>query len=685
MKLNFRSVVDLHKLSPSSPLLPLFESIVNSIQSIKEAGLDAKDGHIHVQVLRDISLFNMGGNVGWETDIESFEIIDNGTGFNQQNYDSFDVYGSDHKSDIGCKGVGRIIWLKAFSNIEIDSIYQQEGEFYKRKFKFSIAKERELLENEQIDEAPLKTRVFLEGFLQKYKSKCPKRLETLARDIMNHCFTYLALDDCPQITISDDNDSISINALFIDNIKGKPVIDDFIVKGHKFQLISAKNFAASDKKHLLHFCAHKREVNYSHLSGYIKELTDKLSDEDGDFVYAGYIIGDLLDENINTDRTEFVTLESDDTELSDDFQEETEEQLLLGNTNVSNTITKDAIIKATLPIIKKFLDKEIQQYRQEKIKRIEQYVAQENPKYRPLIRHNPECIDRIRVFSDNEKLELELFKQEQHFKLQLKKEHKNFVLEDINAIVDYKDYSEKQSAYLSKIADMGKSDLASYIVHRKTMLDIFSSNLQYTDEDKQRYALEKNIHNLIFPMKTTSDDIDYNKHNLWIIDEKLAYHYYLASDKSISSYNVIDSQSGKEPDIAIFEPAFALTDDGIDSEINNITIIEFKRPGRVDRECIDQVIGYVQDIREGRRKDKNGRVLAETTHATVKFSCYILCDTPNEMVQFLKGRNFRSTSDGKGYFQHFDELNTYIEVIPYGKMIRDSNKRNKILFDKLFS
>lgn len=47
---------------------------------------------------------------------------------------------------------------------------------------------------------------------------------------------------------------------------------------------------------------------------------------------------------------------------------------------------------------------------------------------------------------------------------------------------------------------------------------------------------EKNIHQLIFPMTKTSDDIDYLQHNLWIIDEKLAYHHYLASDMKIKSW-----------------------------------------------------------------------------------------------------------------------------------------------------
>mgnify|MGYP006966519478 CR=1 FL=1 len=31
------------------------------------------------------------------------------------------------------------------------------------------------------------------------------------------------------------------------------------------------------------------------------------------------------------------------------------------------------------------------------------------------------------------------------------------------------------------------------------------------------------------------------------------------------------------------------------------------------------------------------------------------------------------------------ELDTYCEILPYNKMVQDSKKRNKILFDKLFN
>jgi hypothetical protein len=684
MQMNFKAIVELHKLSPSTPLLPLFEAIVNSIQSIEEVGI--VDGKIDIQVVREIentSLFAMSTGV-WETYVSSFAVSDNGIGFNDKNYNSFDVYGSDHKSTIGCKGVGRISWLKAFSEVSIESTYSQDGILYDRNFNFSVKSERKLLYNGKSKKTQTGSVIKLNGYFSKYKNKCPKRLETLARDIMNHCFTYLALEACPQIIIRDERDTISINTLFNDNIKGRPQIFGFTINGRDFKLISAKNYAASDKKHLLHFCAHKREVNSENLSNHITALTGKLFNEDGDFVFAGYVIGSVLDDSINADRTDFSILRGIDAENeSEDDMGDENKQTVIEGAKVSDDITKANIIKAAIPLISEYLKDEISQYSEEKKQQVESYVNTTNPRYRFLLKHDPNCIEQIRAFQDDEKLELELFRQEQSYKFRLKKEQKDFIRDDIDSIQDYKDYTQRCGEYLTRISDMGKSSLADYIMHRKVMLDILAKNLRYSDAEKQRYALEKEIHNIIFPMMTTSDDIDYSKHNLWIIDEKLAYHYYLASDKPISSYDVMDSNSDKEPDITIFESAFALTDEGGNSEVNNITIVEFKRPGRIDKECVDQAIGYIQDIRSGKRKDKHGQVLAEMTYKNVKFTCYILCDIPVQMTEFLEGRNFKKTPDGNSYYQYYDNLNAYLEVMPYKKMVNDSIKRSKILFDKL--
>lgn len=68
MDINFKGLVELHNLPSSEPLLPLFEAIVNSIQSINQGAV--KDGEIvvHVERANSQTLFSLND---WETDIEN--------------------------------------------------------------------------------------------------------------------------------------------------------------------------------------------------------------------------------------------------------------------------------------------------------------------------------------------------------------------------------------------------------------------------------------------------------------------------------------------------------------------------------------------------------------------------------------------------------------------------------------
>ena len=78
-----------------------------------------------------MNLFNQ-----WETDIENIIIVDNGIGFDDENYNSFDTYASEYKIQKGCKGVGRMLWLKAFCSVSIESIFVEEDKKKCRTFLF---------------------------------------------------------------------------------------------------------------------------------------------------------------------------------------------------------------------------------------------------------------------------------------------------------------------------------------------------------------------------------------------------------------------------------------------------------------------------------------------------------------------------------------------------------------------
>lgn len=654
-------MVELHTLPTSEPLLPLYEAVVNSIQSINQANIS--DGSIYIKIEREDSLSLLEKET-WETDIENIIIHDNGSGFTEDNFKSFNTYASDFKKMLGCKGVGRMIWLKAFGSVKVESTYCENGNWFHRTFTFdkvnAVSNEtKESVENDAYNS----TIITLKNLRSKNKSNTPKKISTIARDLLNHCFIYFVLGKAPKITISDGTENISVNGLF-ENIKKEDIATvEFSIEDKSFRLIHFKNYNPNSSTHCLNLCANDRRVSSTNLQSVFNGVNSKFVTAEGAFVYNGYITSDYLDENVNRERTSF---NIEDTQIS-----------------TFNRVTRNEIISTAMEHILAYLRDDLVAYNDNKRGKIERFIRNVNPRYRLLLRRYPECIDNILISDDEEKLELELFKQEQQYKLKLKEEGKELE-KIIKGNINAADIMKKTTAYAEKLSEMGKSSLAEYILHRKAVLDILENNLKYQDDN--RYAYEESIHQMVFPMQQTSDDVDYTAHNLWLIDEKLSYHYYLASDKKIKSMDPIQSASKNEPDIAIFDSPFAFTDES-EQPFRNVTIIEFKRPGRESygdsENPIQQVIEYMDDFTNGKIKTKDG--LTIDGNSNIRFFCYILCDISEKLKKYIKQYDFQETPDGQGYYFYSKNYNAYMEIVPYNKMIRDSKKRNKILFDKLFN
>ena len=49
-----------------------------------------------------------------------------------------------------------------------------------------------------------------------------------------------------------------------------------------------------------------------------------------------------------------------------------------------------------------------------------------------------------------------------------------------------------------QMSDIGKSNLAEYVMHRKTILDILAQNIRYKDQEQQKYAYEKKYSSTYF-------------------------------------------------------------------------------------------------------------------------------------------------------------------------------------------
>ena len=162
------------------------------------------------------------------------------------------------------------------------------------------------------------------------------------------------------------------------------------------------------------------------------------------------------------------------------------------------------------------------------------------------------------------------------------------------------DYRARVTAYLVKVDDIKKSDLANYVFHRKVILDILQKAICRGQDGK--YAREDLIHELIMPMRKISNDIRLDSCNLWLIDERLAFHDFLASDKPLVSMEITGSEESRRPDICalnVYDDPILVNDDQ-NLPLASIVVVEIKRPmrndataGEEEKDPVEQALGYL--------------------------------------------------------------------------------------------
>src|SRR5262245_30544639 len=93
----------------ASAMQPLFEAISNAIHSAqsKFGGNVSKLGRVHVTIATDRRKEEV-----WAV------VEDNGIGLDKTNWEAFTTTDTDNKIKIGGKGVGRLLWLDCFSEID---------------------------------------------------------------------------------------------------------------------------------------------------------------------------------------------------------------------------------------------------------------------------------------------------------------------------------------------------------------------------------------------------------------------------------------------------------------------------------------------------------------------------------------------------------------------------------------
>lgn len=111
-------------LPASQVLLALFEAVVNGIHAI-DAAAAGQRGEIVVEVIRapqGAFPFDRSSSSRAEP-VVGFVVSDDGEGFHDENMDAFRTLDTTHKASLGCRGVGRLLWLKAFRRVTVESVF----------------------------------------------------------------------------------------------------------------------------------------------------------------------------------------------------------------------------------------------------------------------------------------------------------------------------------------------------------------------------------------------------------------------------------------------------------------------------------------------------------------------------------------------------------------------------------
>ncbi len=662
--MNLAGQVNQMKLPKSKALWPLFETIVNSIQSLEET--KSCEAPLITIVANRLDYAQMTTEGTEELNhFNEFIVTDNGEGFIDKNYHSFLEAYSTLKLSKGCKGIGRFLWLKAFDSVSVKSIYMERDKWFKREFSFSIKNaiepEDNCIEIEVPDIQENSTEVCLKGFKYEYREEVALSLESLAKKIIEHCLPYFIIENCPKVVLQDSLGEKYIlneyyNKLYRDTLRR----NDFTIKGKAFSLYHMTVTEGADK-HELHMCANNREVKSYDLVKYIPNLNKKINADDQSYYYVGYIAGEYLDQAVNLDRYEF---SFSDSPLLDNLGEK--------------EITETAI-----EYIKIYLSDDLGKIKDEKKKRIDEFVKTKKPQYRYLLNHRGNVYDEIPVGLNDEKLDLELYKQEQKWEFDIAKQKMQIEERQKNSVADTEQFMDLFDSYCSSVTQLSQASLAEYIVRRKAVIDLLEKALELSEDGK--YSKESRLHSIICPMQITSDDVKFDEMNLWLIDDRLAYHQFLSSDQPMKSLPVMESDVPRRMDIAIFDKAISYSAE--EDAINSITIVELKRPQRDDLEAddknpINQVLKYVSDIKAGRVKKANGRGFGNVQNAA--FYCYIIADLTDSLIEDAENAGYNRTPDGEGFFGYNPVKGAYVEIISYEKLVRDAKKRNQVLFDKLF-
>ena len=668
-----KNIVEQVDLTSDDVLLPLLECVVNSIIGIQQLPKENTERKIQIQIERG----QLPQNPTFENlkTISAFKIIDTGIGFIDKNYKSFETPFSQINKDYGCKGIGRFTVLAAYQNYSVRSTFKENGKWYKRVFKFSTDKEIETIEFNETENQERKTIVEINNCINPIiLEKSALSILEIAEAIMHHCLIYYLNETLPLIEIIDNESKTGevINQLFEKVSKEKE--RDFEIKGNKFKIYITKTPKEGNRKNnYLYYCANSRAVGSGRNLKNINSLFTYPVIMNGDYFFFDiYIVSEFLNLKVFKTRNGF------------NIPKERENLLF----NSSENVTFQDIEEQVSEILEKEYESFVKDAKEQSIKQVVTYISQKAPRYNSFLK-NENILKAIPPNLSEDRLEEYLYKVSFNARKNVEQNIEKFIK---NKIVN-EDAINQIIADLKEKTAYDVDSLADYMTRRKAIIELFDKFLN-ADENGE-YRLEEDVHNLIFPLGLTSNELDYENHNLWLLDERFITYKFIASDKAITSYS--QTKSSKELDLILLDKPQMFDNpisfgDKSSGEVNSMVIFEFKRPGDIAHqkrttdyfwEFSDLIVPYFEEFlyKPVKKNYKGNQVIIKET--TPKFGYVILDIIPEPLIRYNKNKGWKMTPFGT-FFKIEPETNMHIEVMTFRKLLEFSKSRHNPFFDKLF-
>jgi hypothetical protein len=477
-----------------------------------------------------------------------------------------------------------------------------------------------------------------------------------------------------RIDLKDEDNTTNLSDLFFDSIvSDKRPVEVTVVGQHSasmLHILMPKKLAPIGNS--LIYCAADRSVVTKPISEVIG-LKTLPNEEHGPLVYIGLISGQLFDGALNHERTGF------------DFGD------------IDFEIVNKQLVDAAMAFLEPYLAGPRQRNRDMLDKLLET-----NPLY-------ASAIDDVEAYAAGMPLNWDETRLVQDVALKRHRASKALFkqiekLEANTASMSNEDFARHVKKIASELGDTEKSALAQYVVERRWVIELLKERRRI-DRSTTKHGSEDIVHEVFCPLGVTSDALDYDDHNLWLIDDRLAYYTYITSDRPIRSFaqdpadigadelgrredlKTIGAYSdGGEPDLAIFKrPMLFRRDNTLDPAV----IVEFKSPGKTTYSGapgdnpVWQIRKYVKSLLGKTCYTYTGERITDLNKG-VPFLCFLIAEPSEQLYELLAQHMIhKPTPDGEGRFAYLDDINAYFEFIPYDQVLKNATLRNEAFFKRL--